>query len=205
MTIEEKVERHKQATHYIMTIAMTLGLWFIVEYLLASLGRNTFLLSEGRLILGLGTAALLFILLKHIRKKYFDNQEFSFMQGWYYCTQLMFFAGLVEALGILIFNNWIAPDNLAAMHEAVINELETRMAIAQEGVASMDSTSQVATFYNAMSNMMTENIEVLKETPISTPLQAAISNLSNDVMMGMLLGIPFALVLRKKDNETKNK
>ena len=204
MTIEEKVERHKQATQYIMTIAMTLGLWFIVEYLLVSLGRNSFMMSEGKILLGAVSAIVLFLMLKHVRNKFFADTDFTFGQCWYYATQLMLFAGLIEALGILVFNNWIAPDNLAELQQAAIHEVELRLSEAKQTTAVIDTTSQIGNLYHTMTDVMDASIETIKEAPVPTPMQAAFSNLFNDIVMGMLWGLPFAQILKKKEKPIEN-
>ena len=200
MTIQEQIERSRKISQYIMQTAVPMGLWFIVEYLLTALAMKNVALTFIRTPMMLLTPVLLFIALRRLRDIHFADDEFGRFRCWYYGVQLMFFGGLIEAVGIAVFNQWIVPSNLAEMHSAMLSQYQQ--------VIEMLQNSGNTTSLNSLTDTLTQMKSQLEEMPVETPVGAAVNMLSNDVLYGIIWSLPFSFLLHRKpsaDKDEKNK
>ena len=111
--------------------------------------------------------------------------------AWTFGTQLMLFAGLIEAAFIYIFNEFIVPTNLVEVQNQLIAQYENVLKLVEE---TPNNSALVA----SASTMMNDTIQMLKEAPVSTAIEAAMSMLSNDIFYGMFMMAFIAPIIRKK-------
>lgn len=196
LTPEERIARYKAISQHILNVAFPLGLWFVVEYFFTILStQNIYLAAMRTPMMGIMPVALFYILYK-IRKQYFADSKFSRRRCWFYSIQIMFYAGLIEAFVIAVYNQWIAPDNLAEMHRAMIAQYES--------VSNMyTQTPGAQQLFPNLANTMNETVNLLKEAEVESPLTAGINMLSNDIFYGIVWGFIFCFILRRnpKNNQ----
>lgn len=186
MTLKEEIERSRQASQAVMKYALPLGLWFIVEYITLIASTHNLMFSMLRVPMMVITLLLVFYLVYRIRKKIYSDR-FTARQSWLYSLQLMFYAGLIEAVFIFIINKWIMPGNLAEMQAALLAQYE-----------ELSNTLKESNSLPALSSIYAQAMETLRESPVETPINTAIGQLSNDVITGMIIGIPIGMILRTK-------
>lgn len=179
----------RMVNNYLMKMALPMGIWFIIEYLLRNAAARNVLLSFITTPMMIVTPIALWYILRRLRRQFLDDHIMGF-QAWTFGTQLMFFAGLIEALFIYIFNEFLYPGNLAEVQEAMIRQYEE----AATALRTMGS------FPNLLQPMQ-EAVDTMREMPISSPIETAISQLSTDIFYGMILMIPIALIVRKKKEQ----
>ncbi len=195
MTIEEQIERNKAISQYMLNIAVPLGLWFIVEYFLTVLSTQNLLLAALRTpIMMIMPIALCSILYK-LRQKFFETEEFGRFRCWYYGIQVMFYAGLFEAFAVALYNQWIAPDNLTEMHNAMIAQYESV-------IGMYNQTPGAEQMFPNLMETFQQTLEVLKQTEVETPFYAAINLLSNDILYGCIWSLIFCFFLHRKPKVT---
>ena len=194
MTIEEQIARSKALSQHMLQVALTLGLWFVAEYFITVLSTHNILLAALRTPLMLVMPVALCFILHRIRKQYFEDEEFGRFRCWYYGVQVMFYAGLIEAFAIAIYNQWISPDNLTEMHNAMIAQYEDISKMYAEN-------PDVKQIMPGLSQTFEDMVNVLKETEVETPFSAAITMLSNDIFYGCIWSIPFCFILHRKKKE----
>lgn len=176
----------RMVNNYLMKMALPLGIWFIIEYLLRNAAARNVLLSFITTPMMIVTPVALWFIIRQLRRQFLDNRIAGF-QAWTFGTQLMFFAGLIEALFIYIYNEFLYPGNLAEVQQAMIAQYE-------EAAASLRSLGSLPSILQPMQ----EAVDALREAPVASPIETAISQLSTDIFYGMLLMIPIALIVRKK-------
>ena len=182
----------RMINNYLMKMALPMGVWFIIEYMLRNAAAHNVLLGLISTPMMIVTPIALWYIIRNLRRQFLDDRIAGF-QAWTFGTQLMFFAGLIEALFIYIYNEFIFPGNLAEIQQALIAQYE-------DAAASIRSLG-------VMTNMLgtlEETIEAMKQMPVSSPIETAISQLSTDIFYGMILMIPIALIVRKKANPENN-
>lgn len=171
--------------NYLMKMALPLGVWFIAEYLLRNAAARNVMLGLISTPMMIMTPIALWYILRRLRRQLLGDRILGF-QAWTFGTQLMFFAGLIEALFIYIYNEFIAPGNLEEVQQAMIAQYEElATSLRTMGVSSMQQTLQ-------------ETIDAMREMPLTSPIEAAISQLSTNIFYGMLLMIPISFIVRKK-------
>ncbi len=175
----------QMVNNYLMKMALPMGAWFIVEYLLRNAASRNVMLSFITTPLMIVTPIALWYIVRQLRRTILDDQITGF-QAWTFGTQLMFFSGLLEALFIYLYNEFIAPGNLMEVQQALIAQYE-------EAAASLRSMG-----ITTMQQTLAETIQTLREMPVSSPIETAISQLSTDIFIGMLLMAPISLIVRKK-------
>ena len=202
MTIEERIARHKAVTQYTMYASLLFGLWFIAEYLyiVYTMGGNP-IYTIMRVPLSLLTPVLLFFIVKRIRDIFYQGHGFRRLRGWFLCMQVMFLAGMIEAMGLIVYNKWIDPDNLVTMHAMQETENENLINQVDQQLQSGAVNGSIRTAMESMQTVLKQNLNALKDMDILTPFEAGVGQLSNDVMLGMLIGIPICLILYRKDTE----
>ena len=82
----------------------------------------------------------------------------------------MFYASLIEALFIYIYNQYIKPGNLHTLQKAAIEQYEN----VQQTLAASGS-------FERFMPRLKEAIEALKEAPVLTPIETAMTTLSNNL------------------------
>ena len=175
--------------NYLMKMAVPLAAWFIVEYLIRNAMYSNVLLSFLVLPMMVVTPIALWWLIRKLRRDYLYDAILGF-QAWSFGVQLMFYASLIEALFIYVFNQFIKPGNLHVIQKAAIEQFEN----VQNSLSSMKG------FEKYMPRIQ-ESIEALKEAPVLTPIETAISSLSNNLILAIVLMIPIALIVRKKPQQ----
>jgi len=176
----------KMVNNYLMKMAIPLAAWFIVEYLIKNAMTSNVLLSFLVIPMMVVTPIAIWWILRKMRREYL-NDGIHGLQAWTFGVQLIIYAGILEAFFIYIYNEFIKPGNLQAVQKAIIEQYED----VQKSLLSSSAFGQY-------SSMLQEMIDTLKETPVLSPIQTALSTLSNDILIGTILMIPIALIVRKK-------
>lgn len=182
----------RMINNYLMKMALPMGVWFIIEYMLRNAAAHNVMLGLISTPMMIVTPIALWYIIRNLRRQFLDDRIAGF-QAWTFGTQLMFFAGLIEALFIYIYNEFLFPGNLAEIQQALIAQYE-------DAAASIRSLGVMT----SMLGTLEETIEAMKQMPVSSPIETAISQLSTDIFYGMILMIPIALIVRKKANPENN-
>ena len=176
----------RMVNNYLMKMALPLAGWFIIEYMLHNLGTTPFIVSIISTPLMILTPVLVGYILLKLRRTLLSDMMLG-LQVWTFGVQMVFFAGLIEALFIYVFNQFISPTNIADTLQAIIELLEKFYTMAQQVEGS-----------NPQLTMIQEMIDTYRQAPIPSAIDTAISSLSSEIMMAMFYMIPVALIVRKK-------
>lgn len=175
-------------TQFLTKWALPLGGWFIAEYLVHNYSVNNLLLNLLNLPMMLATAVYLYLIVRKLREQVMPEKKIRALQAWTFGVQIMFFAGLLEALFIWLFNAYLVPDNLQMVHDAMVQQLEqTQQLYKASGLNS-----------GFLSSMLSQSADVLSEQKVASPIETAMSALSNDIFAGMIVMIPISWMVRKK-------
>lgn len=195
MTIDERVASIKASRQYMMKVALPLGIWFYIEYMLLIQSFFSPAVTILRVPLMATLPLLLYWIVRTMRKRFFDGVRFHTFHGWFFCVNIMFFAGLIDAFGVLIYNKYISPDNLITIHNAAVAQFrDIQSFLGSSPEMKQGFGPKLLSFFN-------ENAKVLEETPIPTAVEAALKQLSDDIFSGMFWGVPLGLLLRRKVEE----
>lgn len=175
---------------YLMKTALPLGGYFIIEYLIRNYTASNIFLGFLNFPMMAFTAILLFLAIRKLRDMILDGQISGFM-AWTFGVQLMFFAGLIEATFIYIYNEFIVPTNLVTVHNQLIEQYESAL-------TTIEGLSSTNTMASSMIPMLQEMIDMLKQAPVASAIETAISMLTNDIFFGMLIMAFVAPIVRKK-------
>lgn len=176
----------RMVNNYLMKMALPLGAWFIIEYLLRNAAARNVLLSFVTTPMMVVTPIALWYIIKRLRFTLLSDRM-TWFQAWTFGTQVMFFGGLIEALFIYIYNEYVFPGNLMELQQATIAQYE-------EAAASLRAMGS----FPSILQPMQEAIDAMKELPVSSAIETAISQLSTDIFLGMLMMAVLAFFLRKK-------
>ena len=176
--------------HCLMKTALPLGGYFILEYLIRNYTASNIFLGLLNIPMMVVTVVLLYIVIKRLRDRYLEGVITAFM-AWTFGVQLMFFSGLIEASFIYVYNEFIVPTNLMTVHEQLIAQYDSAI----EAVESLASANSMA---SSMLPMMQEMSAMIKEMPVSSAIETAISMLSNDIFYGMLIMAIVAPIVRRR-------
>ena len=171
---------------YLMKIALLLGGYFIIEYMVHNYSATNILFGLLNLPMMAITVILVYCIIRNLRDKLFDG-KIPGLVAWTFGVQLMFFAGLIEAAFIYVYNEFIVPTNLVTVHDQLIAQYE-------EVLTTLETTG----IGSSMISMMQETIELLKQTPVASAIETAITMLSNDIFYGMIIMTFLAPIIRKK-------
>lgn len=174
--------------NYLMKMALPLAVWFIAEYLLRNTATTHLGLSVIIVPMMLVTPFAVFRILRRLRRQVLSDMMLG-LQAWTFGVQLAFFAGLIEAMFIYVYNQFLFP-------EAIAQNLQQTLAMYEQMMTQLKEAGVESTFWSDFS----QTIEQLREAPIPSAIETAISSLSNEIMMAMLYMIPVALFVRKKPN-----
>lgn len=195
MTIDERVASIKASRQYMMKVALPLGIWFYIEYMLLIQSFFSPAVTILRVPLMATLPLLLYWIVRTMRKRFFDGVRFHTFHGWFFCVNIMFFAGLIDAFGVLIYNKYVSPDNLITIHNAAVAQFhDIQSFLGSSPEMKQGFGPKLLSFFN-------ENAKVLEETPIPTAVEAALKQLSDDIFSGMFWGVPLGLLLRRKIEE----
>ena len=106
----------------------------------------------------------------------------------------MIFAALIEAAFIYIYNEFLVPDNLMQMQQAALAQYDASRA-ALEAMPAAGGTGGLLDTMNALA-------DELRNAPVPTAIEAAVSQLSNDFMAGILLMFAVAPMVRRTKAES---
>lgn len=174
----------RMVNDFLMKMALPLGLWFIILNLLRYAATTSIALSMIATPLALATPVALWWIIRRLRDKL--GGFILGIQAWIYGVQLMFFAGLIEGLFIYVYNQFIRPGNLKQIYDASIAQYENVLA-----------TLKTMGGYETWIPKFEETLDQMKAAPMLSAIETAISTLSNDMFIGMILMIPIALILRR--------
>ena len=195
MTIDERVASIKASRQYMMKVALPLGIWFYIEYMLLIQSFFSPAVTILRVPLMATLPLLLYWIVRTMRKRFFDGVRFHTFHGWFFCVNIMFFAGLIDAFGVLVYNKYVSPDNLITIHNAAVAQFrDIQSFLGSSPEMKQGFGPKLLSFFN-------ENAKVLEETPIPTAVEAALKQLSDDIFSGMFWGVRLGLLLRRKIEE----
>lgn len=180
--------------NYLMRLALPLAVWFIVEYMERIAATHNLMLQLLTLPMMCATPFLAWYIIKQLRDRVMGG-VISGLEAWTFGTQLFFFAGLIEAMFIYLYNEYMSSNNLFEMQQALIAQYEE--------VTTLLSETQSGGFAGQYSQMMKDTVEVLKEAPIPSAIEAAVNQLSSTLFQGLFLMIPLSLILRHKNKRTE--
>lgn len=172
-----------------MRLALPLAVWFIVEYMERIAATHNLMLQLLTLPMMCATPFMVWYIIRQLRDRVMGG-VLSGLEAWTFGTQLFFFAGLIEAMFIYIFNQYVSPNNLFEMQQALIAQYEE--------VTRMLSETQSGGLAGQYGQMMSETVEALKVAPIPSAIEAAVNQLSSTLFQGLFLMIPLCFLLRKK-------
>ncbi len=176
------------ALQHTMKAGFLLGLYFMVEYVIVVKATQNLSLSFLHVVMMCLTPYLMYRGVRGL-KKLFVEEGLSAFRAWMYGVQLMFFAGLLEALFVYVYNAWLFPTNLHDMQMAMLAQWQQVATIFQQsnmGQISPSFMQTVKEMQEAVQNMDTH------------PIQVAFTSLSNDITYGLLWMIPLCFFLRQK-------
>lgn len=172
--------------NYIMKMALPLAGWFVVEYMLRNYAVSH--LEFGLLLfpMMIGTLVIVYRILLYLRRTMLSDMMLG-IQVWTFGVQLAFFAGLVEALFIWLYNQYIAPTALA-------DTMQQTLASYQMLQAQLAETGAMP----GMADWISQMIDELQKAPVPSAIESAIQALSNEMTSAFFYMIPLAFMLRKK-------
>ena len=176
----------KMVNEYLMKWALPLGLFFTVEYCVRNASTTNVLLGFLTFPMMLVTPVALWWLLRRLRRTILNDMMLG-IQAWSFGVQLMFFAGLLEALFIYVFNQFVHPSNLLEVQMAAIDQYQE----AYDLIHGMGTAKW-------LEPIIQQSLELMREAPIPSAIDAAITALSNDIFIGMILMVPIAFIVRRK-------
>lgn len=176
----------RMVNNYLMKWALPLAGWFIVEYLVRNASSTNMMLGLLSFPMMMVTVWALWWIIRKLRREILADCIHG-IQAWSFGVQLMFFAGLIEALFIYIYNEYLFPGNLVAVQQAAIAQYESVLGQLTEMGA-----------YQSWIPKFQETLDAMKEMPLQSAIDTAIGSLSNDIFAGMFIMIPLALILRKR-------
>lgn len=175
---------------YLMKSALPLGAYFIIEYLIRNYSASNIFLGLLNFPLMFVTIFFVYYIMKKLRDIYLDGHIAGFF-AWTFGVQLMLFAGLIEAAFIYVYNEFLVPTNLVNVHDQMIAQYE-------EVMATIENMPNKSGMISSMSSLMQESIDLLKQTPVSSAIETAMTMLSNDIFYGMIIMIFVAPIIKKK-------
>ncbi len=161
-----------------MKIGAILGVIYMLEYMVQILTLQNVLYSFIHFFLSLSTPLLLAFAAYNLNKK-ICKLEFSWMKCWLFGLLVVFFASMLEAAYIIIYNQWIEPDNLQHIFQSTIDQLES-------------SKQMLKGAGGAAANIVNETIAELKRQGVDTPFAAGIKMIPGNLFWGAIWMAIFA-------------
>lgn len=165
----------KQGAEYCMKIGALLGVIYIVQYyFLIQTSHNVFF-SVVHTLLSIFTPFMLALSSYRIRKNIF-TEDFSWGRCWSCGVRICFYASLIEACFIVVYNQWINPYNLYEMQQGLIAQYESLNKMVQ--ASGNDS-------FTALNSQLEQVINTIKEQEVQTPIDAALGAVTTDLFSGV--------------------
>lgn len=180
----------RKINDYLAKMALPLGGWFICMYLLRNAATTNVMLSLITTPLMVVTPIVAWWIMRRLREL-MGGYILGFMV-WVFGTQMMFFAGLIEGIFIYVYNQFLFPGNLQRIHDAAIAQYTEVLGTLKEVGA-----------YQQWIPKFEETLEAIQTAPVETPIESAISALSNDMFIGAMIMIPIALIIRRRPKVTQ--
>ena len=130
------------------------------------------------LILILATPFFVGIRLRHFRDDGLQG-TISFLRGWVYTILMFFYGGLLLALAVFAYLTFMDQGYLMNNLHQAMTAPETAEALKQMGLSE-----QIEQSLSMMSEMR--------------PIDLALNMLTTTIMIGIVIGIPIAAILKKK-------
>jgi len=167
-----------QLKAYARIDGLVLALLWMVSFSCYILGITSPL--YGMVAMGLAVATPFFVgnRLKRFRDTGLDG-TISFLRGWAYTILVFFYGGLLFAIGQFVYFAYVDHGYLLFTISEMMTAPETASALKQMGM-----TDQVNEALQMMGTMR--------------PIDIALSILTNNIMAGILLGLPIAALLSRK-------
>lgn len=172
-----------------MRLALPLAVWFIVEYMERIAATHNLMLQLLTVPMMCATPFLAWYIIKQLRDLVMGG-EIRRLEAWTFGTQLFFYAGLIEAMFIYLYNEYMSPNNLYEMQQALIAQYDE--------VTKMLSETQSGGLAGQYGQLMQQTVEALREAPIPSAIEAAVNQLSSTLFQGLFMMIPLCFILRKK-------
>lgn len=177
----------KQINEYLMRMAPFVALWYLLEVVVKELGYAHLLFSALTLPMMCFTPFFIGKIIVKLRKDWFCNVMTGF-QAWTFGVQCAFYAALIEAFVLYIYNAFLDPSHLATAQAALIAQYETAYRYIEQ-----------THLYDSALPKFQETLDMLKDTPVPSAIDESITLLSNEIFLAMIFMVPTALVIRKKD------
>lgn len=155
-----------------MTYGFILGIFWVVKYLFIIFSLSVPALSIVYVGATLAVPFIAYILTKRYRNDI--GGSISFFHAWRFGTMMYFFAALLTAVEHYMYFQFVSPNFLA------------------------DSMSQLSSYLKD-SQVSTDVLEAIGQIDLS-PIHMAIQGVFNNVFYGIVLSIPVAALLCKKNN-----
>lgn len=180
---------------YLMKAALPLGLYFIIEYLVRNFAASNIMLNLLNLPMMFVTPIIMYIIVRKLRDQYLNGAIAGFY-AWTFGVQLMFFAGLIEAAFVYVYNGFINPTNLMTVHDQLIAQYDGVL-------AELKAMPNAASWITSVTDTLSTSIDQLKEAPVMSAIETAMTMLSNDIFYGMLIMIILAPIIKKRPTSTE--
>ncbi|RHJ83030.1 DUF4199 domain-containing protein [Parabacteroides sp. AM08-6] len=155
-----------------MSYGLIMGIFWVIKYLFFIFGYSTPSLIFIYWCLSFAVPFIAYYMTK--RYKYEIGGHISFFHAWRFGTMLYFFAALIVSLEQFIFLQFIAPDDfLTNMAHQMITILQDSQANSEV----VDAISQIN----------------------FTPIHMVIQQIFNNIFYGILLSVPVAAIVCRKD------
>lgn len=188
---ESELNMHEKASDYCKKAGGILGILYIISYMLKTLVLAHPTLALPYLAIALSTPFALAIASKHIGREIF-TEEFPAVFCWGFGVKMVFYASLIEAAYIVIFNKWIDPFFLYEMKQALLAQFDTYLAVASSAVAN-GVDNPLAGF----EQMILTEKSAIETMEVQSPIQAAFSAMTGNLLMGGLWMLLFAAIYKK--------
>lgn len=156
-----------------MSYGLAMGIFWVIKYLFLIFGYSIPALSLIYMVLSIAVPFIAY----HMTKRYRDEigGQISFFHAWRFGTMLYFFAALIVSLEYFIFFQFIAPRDFVPN---IITTLVQTLQNSEVDAKIIDSISQMN----------------------FTPIHMTIQGIFNNIFYGIILSIPVAAILCRKDN-----
>ncbi|WP_329905420.1 DUF4199 domain-containing protein [Porphyromonas pogonae] len=165
-------------------LGLVLGLYFILKYLcMLNFFRAPELLSLIYIFLTLMVPVIVYVLIKRYRDSRPADQPFGVMHGWQFGVMLYAFASILVALPHYVFYEYVLPAHIDQI------EMMAEQLLQKPGMEEI--------FNQAFKGLtLTELIEKSMSVPAVTRV---FNDISDNLFWGIIISIPIAFMLRKKD------
>jgi len=191
-SIETEILQRRQATEYCMKAGGVLGILYIISYILKAKFLANPALAVPFLAIALSTPFALAIASRHLRSTVFA-EEFSWFRCWTQGIKVIFYASLLEAAFVVIYNQWIDPLFLYEMKQNLLSQFDNYLATVNSG----ESTSTGGNTMAALQQMIVTEKSAIETMEMQTPIQAGLSAITSNLLLGAFWMLLFATIYKK--------